>query len=51
MRQLVPIFLLCVLIPITMHAQVRMTIDSTDVSAYPEVRLKVHVTDGGSNVH
>ncbi|MDT8325736.1 MAG: VWA domain-containing protein, partial [Bacteroidota bacterium] len=40
----------CLFIPVMASAQVQLRIDSTDVSAYPEVRLKVQVTRGNENV-
>ncbi len=50
MNRIASVFLLCLLLPMFSAAQVQLSIDSTDVSEYPVVRMKVRVTDGNSNV-
>ncbi len=50
MKLFASVFLCCLLFPAMASAQVQLRIDTTDVSAYPEVRLKVQVTRGNENV-
>jgi VWFA-related protein len=50
MPRLFSLFAALLLLPAMAMAQLQMSIDSLDVSAYPEVRMKVQVSDQGSSV-
>jgi VWFA-related protein len=50
MRTFAAVSLMCLLLPVFVHAQVQLNIDTLDITAYPEVRMKVRVMDGSSAV-
>lgn len=49
MRRFLLLFIAFLITPAIGHAQLQLHIDSLDVGAYPDIRLVVRVTDGGSN--
>ena len=50
MPRLFPLLAALLLLPATGFAQLQMSVEQIDVSAYPEVRMKVQVSDQGSSV-